>query len=278
MWRVGLDFPTIEIRYENLNIEALAHVGSRGLPTFINATINSLESMVKALHILPNKKMPLNILHDVSGAIKPKRSRGKRELFLMKRGGEEIYVGPLGHQSKDLISYFEVTIELPYVLVQSVLYGVIVYSMMNFQWTAAKFFWYLFYMYFTLLYFTFYGMLCVGLTPSYNIAAIVSSAFYGIWNVFSGFIIARPSMPVWWSWYYWACPVSWTLYGLVTSQFGDLDDLLQGSNETVRGFLKSYFEFHHDFLGVVAVVVVGFAVLFAFLFGVSIKVLNFQRR
>jgi ABC-2 type transporter len=85
-----------------------------------------------------------------------------------------------------------VTIELPYVLVQSVLYGVIVYSMMNFQWTAAKFFWYLFYMYFTLLYFTFYGMLCVGLTPSYNIAAIVSSAFYGIWNVFSGFIIARP--------------------------------------------------------------------------------------
>ena len=40
---VGLDFPTIEVRYENLNIEALAHVGSRGLPTFINATINSLE-------------------------------------------------------------------------------------------------------------------------------------------------------------------------------------------------------------------------------------------
>ncbi|VAI90465.1 unnamed protein product [Triticum turgidum subsp. durum] len=29
------------------------------------------------------------------------------ELFLMKRGGEEIYVGPLGHQSCDLIQYFE---------------------------------------------------------------------------------------------------------------------------------------------------------------------------
>ncbi|KAF3332106.1 ABC transporter G family member 44 [Carex littledalei] len=175
-------------------------------------------------------------------------------------------------------AFGQVTIELPYVLVQSVLYGVIVYSMMNFQWTAAKFFWYLFYMYFTLLYFTYYGMLCVGLTPSYNIAAIVSSAFYGIWNVFSGFIIARPSMPVWWSWYYWACPVSWTLYGLVTSQFGDIDDPLHGSNETVREFLKSYFGFHHDFLPVVAVMVVGFAALFAVLFGVSIKVLNFQKR
>lgn len=29
------------------------------------------------------------------------------ELFLMKRGGEEIYVGPLGHHSCDLIEYFE---------------------------------------------------------------------------------------------------------------------------------------------------------------------------
>nr|CAB3477574.1 unnamed protein product [Digitaria exilis] len=30
------------------------------------------------------------------------------ELFLMKRGGEEIYVGPLGHHSSELINYFEV--------------------------------------------------------------------------------------------------------------------------------------------------------------------------
>jgi len=30
------------------------------------------------------------------------------QLFLMKRGGEEIYAGPLGHLSSDLIKYFEV--------------------------------------------------------------------------------------------------------------------------------------------------------------------------
>lgn len=30
------------------------------------------------------------------------------QLFLMKRGGQEIYVGPLGHRSSELISYFEV--------------------------------------------------------------------------------------------------------------------------------------------------------------------------
>jgi len=80
-------------------------------------------------------------------------------------------------------------------LVQDILYGVIVYSMIGFEWTAAKFFWYLFFGYFTLLYFTFYGMMAVGLTPNYHIASIVSSAFYAIWNLFSGFIIPRPVRP-----------------------------------------------------------------------------------
>ena len=33
----------------------------------------------------------------------------KLQLILLKSGGEEIYVGPLGHQSSDLIEYFEVS-------------------------------------------------------------------------------------------------------------------------------------------------------------------------
>ena len=82
-------------------------------------------------------------------------------------------------------------IELPYVFVQAAVYGVIVYAMIGFEWTAAKFFWYLFFMYFTLLYFTFYGMMAVAVTPNHHIAAIVSTAFYAIWNLFSGFIIPR---------------------------------------------------------------------------------------
>jgi len=82
-------------------------------------------------------------------------------------------------------------IELPYVFVQAAVYGVIVYAMIGLEWTAAKFFWYLFFMYFTLLYFTFYGMMAVAVTPNHHIAGIVSTAFYAIWNLFSGFIIPR---------------------------------------------------------------------------------------
>ncbi|XXG47537.1 hypothetical protein AAC387_Pa02g2169 [Persea americana] len=175
-------------------------------------------------------------------------------------------------------AFAQVAVEVPYILVQTIIYGVIVYSMIAFKWTAAKFFWYIFYMFFTLLYFTFYGMMAVGMTPNADIAAIVSSAFYMIWNLFAGFLVPRPKIPIWWRWYYWACPVSWTLYGLVTSQFGDVHETLTDTGETVAAFVRSYFGFKHDFLGVVAAAVVGFSLLFAFVFALSIKVLNFQKR
>lgn len=41
--RVGIDFPEIEVRYENLTIEADAYIGSRALPTFTNFITNFLE-------------------------------------------------------------------------------------------------------------------------------------------------------------------------------------------------------------------------------------------
>jgi ABC-type multidrug transport system permease subunit len=172
----------------------------------------------------------------------------------------------------------QVVIELPYVLAQAVTYGVIVYAMIGFEWSASKFFWYLFFMYFTFLYFTFYGMMTVAVTPNQHVASIVATAFYGIWNLFSGFIVPRPSIPVWWRWYYWICPVAWTLYGLVATQFGDDVTSRIETNETVKEFIRRYFGYRDDFVGIAAFVVVGFTLLFALIFATSLKLFNFQRR
>ncbi|KAI3468295.1 hypothetical protein Pfo_024958 [Paulownia fortunei] len=170
-------------------------------------------------------------------------------------------------------AFGQVVIELPHLLIQTLIYGVIVYAMIGFDWTVAKFFWYIFFMYFTFLYFTLYGMMTVAVTPNHNIAAIISSAFYAIWNLFSGFIIPKTRIPVWWRWYYYICPVAWTLYGLVA----DLQDKLD-TNETVEQFIRSYFGFRHDFVGYVAIIIVGIAVLFGFIFAFSIRAFNFQTR
>ncbi|KAK6284613.1 hypothetical protein POUND7_003565 [Theobroma cacao] len=182
-----------------------------------------------------------------------------------------------GMYSPMAYAFAQVLVELPYVFVQALTYGIIVYSMMAFEWTAAKFLWYIFFMYFTLLYFTFFGMMSVGMTPNYHIASVVSTAFYAVWNLFTGFLVPRMEIPMWWRWNYWICPLAWTLYGLVVSQYGDVKDVLD-SGETTDEFLKSYFGFRHDFIGVVAVVIVGWTLFFAFLFALLIKLLNFQKR
>ncbi|PON66387.1 ABC type transporter protein [Parasponia andersonii] len=176
-------------------------------------------------------------------------------------------------------TFGQVAVEIPYIFCQTIVYCLIVYAMIGFEWTAVKFFWYLFFSFFTMLYFTFYGMMAVGITPNHHIAAIVSSAFYGLWNLFSGFIIPRPRIPIWWRWYYWGSPVAWSLYGLVASQYGDVKDVINAATqETVEAYLRRYFGFRHDFLDVVAVVHVSFALLFGFIFAYSIKAFNFQNR
>ncbi|XP_027349850.1 pleiotropic drug resistance protein 1-like isoform X3 [Abrus precatorius] len=177
-------------------------------------------------------------------------------------------------------AFAQVLIELPYVLLQTVVYSIIVYSMIGFEWTVTKFFWYLFFMYLTFLYFTYYGMMSAAMTPNTSIAVILSAGFYEVWNLFSGFVIPRPRMPVWWRWYYWADPVAWTLYGLVTSQFGDIQKHVEfnGKSTSVEDFLRNYFGYKHDFLGVVAAVLIGFSLTFAFIFAMAIKTFNFQRR
>ncbi|KAK4372800.1 hypothetical protein RND71_008184 [Anisodus tanguticus] len=92
--RVGIDLPSIEVRYEHLNIEADAYAGSRALPTFINFMTNFVETLLNSLHILPSKKRQITILKDVSGMIKPCRmtlllgspSSGKTTLLLALAG------------------------------------------------------------------------------------------------------------------------------------------------------------------------------------------------
>jgi ABC-type multidrug transport system permease subunit len=86
----------------------------------------------------------------------------------------------------------QVTVEFPYVFAQAVLFGTILYALIQFEWMAAKFILFIFFLYFTLLIFTLWGMLTVALTPNLQIAAVISAAAFGIWNLFAGFLIPRP--------------------------------------------------------------------------------------
>ncbi|PHT65158.1 Pleiotropic drug resistance protein 1 [Capsicum annuum] len=154
-------------------------------------------------------------------------------------------------------AFAQVVIETIYVAIQTFIYSLILYAMIGFQWTAGRFFLFYFFVFMCFIYFTMYGMMLVALTPNYQIAAIVLSFFLSFWNLFSGFLIPRTQIPIWWRWYYWGSPIPWTIYGLVTSQLGDKNNPISipGSGEiSIKMYLKQSYGFEYDFLRVVAAV------------------------
>ncbi|VFQ77207.1 unnamed protein product [Cuscuta campestris] len=180
-------------------------------------------------------------------------------------------------------AFAQVVIEFPYVLAQSLIYCAIFYSMAAFEWSASKFIWYIFFMYFTILYFTFYGMMTTAVTPNHNVAAVIAAPFYMLWNLFCGLMIPHKRIPIWWRWYYWANPVSWSLYGIVASQYSDISSLIKlpdgmDSSVPLRLLIKNVFGYRHDFVGIAGFMVVGFCVLFTVIFAYAIKSFNFQKR
>uniref|UniRef100_A0A1D1XCF5 Pleiotropic drug resistance protein 2 n=2 Tax=Anthurium amnicola TaxID=1678845 RepID=A0A1D1XCF5_9ARAE len=178
-------------------------------------------------------------------------------------------------------AFSQVSIEMIYIAAQSLIYSLLLFAMIGFGWQADKFFWFVFFVFMCFLYFVLYGMMIVALTPGYQIAAIVMSFFFTFWNLFSGFLIFRPLIPIWWRWYYWASPVAWTIYGLIASQVGDIEGMVEipgQHSKSVKAFLKEVLGYEHSFLGYVAAAHVGFVLVFFFVFAYGIRFLNFQKR
>ncbi|KAI8020167.1 ABC transporter G family member 42 [Camellia lanceoleosa] len=157
-----------------------------------------------------------------------------------------------------------------------------VYTMVGFEWRTHKFFWFFFVTFISFLYFTYYGMMIVSITPNHQVAAIFAAAFYSLFNLFSGFFIPRPKIPKWWIWYYWICPVAWTIYGLIVSQYGDIEDTIKVPgmviDPTIKWYVQHHFGYEQNFIKPIAGVLVGFTVFFAFLYAYCIRTLNFQIR
>ncbi|KAI6679422.1 hypothetical protein NL676_033303 [Syzygium grande] len=91
---VDLEFPKIEVRFQDLTIESFVHTGSRALPTIPNFMCNMTEALLRQLRIYRAKRSKLTILHNISGILRPSRltlllgppSSGKTTLLLALAG------------------------------------------------------------------------------------------------------------------------------------------------------------------------------------------------
>ncbi|XP_048433500.1 pleiotropic drug resistance protein 3-like isoform X1 [Pyrus x bretschneideri] len=185
-----------------------------------------------------------------------------------------------GMYSSWAYSFSQVIVEIPYIALQAALFSTITYPAINFHWSLYKAFWYFYTMFCTLLWFNFFGMLLVSLTPTFQVASVLASFCYTMFNLFSGFLIPGPKIPAWWIWGYWICPLAWSLKGVLTSQYGDLEKeiVVRGEQKAIGAFLESIYGYNYNDLGVVAAVLFAFPLVFALVFAGATEKLNFQRR
>ncbi|XP_020250200.1 ABC transporter G family member 45-like isoform X2 [Asparagus officinalis] len=178
-------------------------------------------------------------------------------------------------------AFAQIAVEIPYTIAQVLIFSVIVYSMIGFQFTIAKFFWFTLFILLSFTYFILYGMMTVALTPTQEIAAGLSFLIFMMWNTFSGFYIPIKMIPIWWRWFYWASPPAWTIYGLMFSQLGDRVEIIRVpgyQDQTVKEFLVDYLGLQDDHIPLIVALHVVVIILFSFLFTLGIKHLNFQKR
>ncbi|KAL0890311.1 hypothetical protein Bca101_014294 [Brassica carinata] len=177
-------------------------------------------------------------------------------------------------------SLAQVLVEIPYSLFQSILCVVIVYPMVGYHFSVYKVFWSFYSVFCSLLIFNYFGMLLVVVTPNIHVAFTLRSGFYSMVNLFAGYVMPKPSIPKWWIWMYYLSPTSWVLNGLLTSQYGDMENevIAFGEKKKVSAFVEDYFGFRYDSLVLVAIVLIAFPIILASLFAFFIGKLNFQKK
>ena len=86
----------------------------------------------------------------------------------------------------------------------------------------------------------------------------------------------------WWIWAFYGSPTSYSLWGLVASQLGDVEDEFVidtlGNRVSVADYIGQYFGFNHDFLGWAVLLLVAFIALFRLTAIWALSNISFQKR
>ncbi|MBA0741426.1 hypothetical protein Gogos_014580 [Gossypium gossypioides] len=162
-------------------------------------------------------------------------------------------------------SLAQVIIEIPYIFLEAVLFLTITYPAVNFYGSAYKVFCY---------------NIC---KPLLHVVQLVLRVPHTRTDSYSNTYLLLhywQQFPKWWVWGYWISPSSWSLKGLLTSQYGDIEEEIMafGEQKTLNTFLDSQYEYKHRDLPIIAVVLLAFPLVFASVFTYGIAKLNYQRR
>ncbi|KAL8162218.1 hypothetical protein V2J09_013707 [Rumex salicifolius] len=136
-----------------------------------------------------------------------------------------------------------------------------------FAYALAQFLWFIYFTFFIVLYFTYYGMMLVAISSNLSISSMTTSVPNSILNLLPGFVIPKIFVLI-----------MAEDNSVVNMEYLGMPICMLENGEMMEECLRNYFGFRHDFLWVVAAIVLGFSLLYSFIFSYGIKTLNIQTR
>jgi len=118
-------------------------------------------------------------------------------------------------------AYFLTTglVEIPMVTVSVLLFSPVFYFLIGLP--RSRFGYFLLQLWSYTLWAVFTGQMFASVAPNETFAALIVPVFNMISNVLAGFLIRKPSIPVYWIWYYWINPVQYYNSGQIINILED---------------------------------------------------------
>jgi ABC-2 type transporter len=208
-------------------------------------------------------------------------------------------------------------VELPFILLNCIVFVPFVYFLLGFLPDAGSFFYYFLMFGETITFYTVFGQALVYITPSQpvslrrlillqvslhlelsaphwvkctyqsqatmclQVAQILGGAMNFFFNLFNGYIITYPKIPAGWQWMNRVVPTTWIIEGYTCSQYEHDNGPFIGPNlqgTTVHKFVQDYFGFDYGLVYWCLLFVAAYIVFFRVSSIAALKYMSFYRR
>ncbi|SMQ45282.1 unnamed protein product [Zymoseptoria tritici ST99CH_3D7] len=120
------------------------------------------------------------------------------------------------------VTIARVVMDLPVILVQVLIFGIIMFFMTNMTISASQFFIYMLFVYITTILLTALYRMFASLSPEIDTAVRFSGIALNLLVIYTGYVIPRPQLLtkyIWFGWIYWINPLSYSFEAVITNEF-----------------------------------------------------------
>lgn len=120
------------------------------------------------------------------------------------------------------VTIARVIVDLPVILIQVFIFGIIMFFMTNLTISASQFFIYILFVYITTILLTALYRMFASVSPEIDTAVRFSGIALNLLIIYTGYVIAKPQLLqqyIWFGWIYWINPLGYSFEAVLSNEF-----------------------------------------------------------